>query len=82
MAKVRNCYSLFIVPKVIYKKIREYPTLISNNIANSKFRFKEMESPTIHLNEVTKNIGDQGRLQSLVESFIGQVTRWWGMHQN
>ena len=82
MAKLRNCYSISIVPKVIEEKIREYPTLIPNNIANSKLRFKEIESPVEHLNEVTKNIGDQGCLQSLVESFTGQAARWWGTHQN
>ena len=82
MAKVRNCYSISIVPKVIEKKIREYPTLITNNTTNSMLRFKEIESPREHLNIVTKNLGDQGRLQSLVESFIGQVARWWGTHQN
>ena len=82
MAKVYDFYSISIVPKIVEKKIRKYLTLISNNIANSKLRFKEIESPTIHLNEVTKNIGDQGHLQILVESFIGQATRWWGTHQN
>ena len=73
MAKVRNCYSISIVPKVIEKKIREYPTLIPNNTTNSKSRFKEVESPAEHLNAATKNIGDQGHLQSLFESFTGQV---------
>ena len=73
MAKVHNCYSISIGPKIIEKKIREYPTLIPNNIANSKLRFKEIESPTVHLNEVTKNIGDQGRLQRLFESFTSQA---------
>ena len=82
MAKVRNCYSISIVPKVIEKKIREYPTLIPNNITNSKLRFKEIESPVEHLNAVIKNIGNQGRLQSLVKSFTSQVARWWGTHQN
>jgi hypothetical protein len=82
MDKIRNCYSISIVLKVIEKKMREYLTLIPNNIANSKLRFKEIESPIAHLNEVAKNIGDQGHLQSLVESFIGQATRWWGTHQN
>ena len=81
MAKVQNCYSISIVPKVIEKKRREIPTLIPNNTTNSKLRFKEIESPVEHLNEVTKNIGDQGHLQSLVESFTGQVARWWGSHQ-
>ena len=41
-----------------------------------------MESPAEHLNTVSKNLGNQGHLQSLVESFTGQATRWWGTHQN
>lgn len=76
MAKICNCYSISIVPMVIEKKIREYLTLIPNNIANSKLRFKEIESPIVHLNEATKNIGDQGHLQSLFESFTGQASQW------
>ena len=74
MAKVRNCYSISIVPKIVEKKVREFPTLIPNNVANTNLRFKEVDSPTVHLNEVSKNIGDQGHLQSLVESFTGQAT--------
>ena len=58
MAKVQNCYSISIVPKVIEKKIREYLTLIPNNTTNSKLRFKEIESLAEHLNAVTKNIGN------------------------
>ena len=45
MAKVRNCYSISIVPKVIEKKIREYLITIPNNTTNSKLRFKETKSP-------------------------------------
>ena len=56
------------------KKIREYPTIIPNNTTNLKLRFKEIESPAEHLNTVAKNLGDQGRLQSLVESFTGQAS--------
>ena len=82
MAKVHNCYFISIVLKIVEKKVREYPTLIPNNLANSKLIFNEIESPTVHLNEVTKNIGDQDHMQSLVESFIGQAARWWGTHQN
>jgi len=64
------------------KTIREYLTIIPNNTTNVKLRFKEIESPAKHLNTVAKNLGDQGRLQSLVESFMGQATQWWGTHQN
>lgn len=70
------------MPKIVEKKVKEYPTLIPNNVGNTKLRFKELDSPTIHLNEVDKNIGDQGLLHSLVESFTGQATRWWGTHQS
>ena len=68
------------MPKIVEKKVEEYPTLIPNNVKNPELRFKEADSPTIHLNEVSKNIGDKGHLQSLVESFTGQATRWWGTH--
>ena len=68
------------MPKIVEKKVKEYPTLIPNNVGNPKLRFKEADSPTIHLNKVSKNIGDQGPLQRLVESFIGKATCWWGTH--
>ena len=68
------------MPKIVEKKVKEYPTLIPNNVRNQKLRFKEVDSPTIHLNEVSKNIGDQGHLQSLVESFTKKEARWWGTH--
>lgn len=45
-------------------------------------RYKERESPSVHVNEVSKDIGDQGRLQSLVETFTGQVAHWWDTHQS
>ena len=35
----------------------------------------------MHLEQVSKNIGEHGRLQSLVETFIGQAARWWNTHQ-
>lgn len=35
----------------------------------------------MHVNGVSKNVGEQGRLQSLVETFIGQEIRWWGTYQ-
>ena len=58
MDKVCNYYSISIVPKIVEKKVREYPTLIPNNVANTKLRFKEVDSPIIHLNEVSTNIGN------------------------
>ena len=79
-AQVCNCYSISIIPKIIEKKVKEYPTLIPTNVSTPKLRFKEEDSPIIHLNETSKNIGDQGRLQSSVELFTGQEAWWWGTH--
>ena len=70
------------MPKIVEKKVKEYPTLIPKNVENPKLIFKEVDSPSIHLNKVSKNIGDKGFLQSLVESFTGQAARWWGTHQS
>ena len=35
----------------------------------------------MHTEQVSKNIGEHGRLQSLVETFTGQASRWWDTHQ-
>lgn len=35
----------------------------------------------MHINEVSKNVGEQGNVQSLVEIFIGQATNFQGIHQ-
>ena len=35
----------------------------------------------MHIEQVSKNIGEHGRLQCLVESFTGQDARWWDTHQ-
>ena len=37
---------------------------------------------TVHVNKVTKNVGEEVQLQSLVETFTGKVKRWWGTHQS
>ena len=36
----------------------------------------------MHIEQVSKNIGEHGRLQSLVETFIGHAARWWDTHQS
>ena len=36
----------------------------------------------MHVEQVSKNIGEHGQLQSLVETFIGQAARWWDTHQS
>ena len=35
----------------------------------------------MHVEQVSKNIGEHGRLQSLVETFTGQDAWWWDTHQ-
>ena len=35
----------------------------------------------MHVNEVSKNVGEQGHLQSLVETFTGQASHRWVTHQ-
>ena len=73
------------VPKLFEKKMRECPSLVPTSTESKllrPLRYKERESPSAHINEVSKAIGDQGRLQSLVETFIGQATRWWDTHQS
>ena len=36
----------------------------------------------MHIEQVSRNIGEHGRLQSLVETFTGQAARWWDTHQS
>ena len=53
------------------------------NIDNKQnIRYKERESPDLHIEQVSKNIGKHGQLQSLVETFTGQAARWWDTHQS
>ena len=61
--KIRNYLLASLVQKIFDKKVCNYPTLIlsDNDLMNNPtLRYKEKESPPIHINEVTKNIGEQG----------------------
>ena len=72
------------IPNIFERKIREYPTLapVKNESSNTPpLRYKECESPSSHVEEVSKNVGEQGQIQSLVDTFIGQAERWWDRHQ-
>ena len=70
-----QCFLVSIIPKIFEKKTREYPTLTPTNISIRQIpRYKERESPVLHIEHVSKNLGEHGRLQSLVETFIGQAT--------
>ena len=72
-----------IIPKIFEKKTREYPTLKPTNINTTKIpRYKERESPAMHVEEVSRNIGEHGQLQILVETFTRQAARWWDAHQS
>ena len=72
-----------IIPKICEKKNKEYPTLKLANVNITQIpRYKERESPIMHIEQVSRNIGEHGRLQSLMETFIGQAARWWDTHQS
>jgi hypothetical protein len=74
----RTCYSIEAVPIVYEKKIRQTPTLISTDNRISKpLRYNERHTPSTHVEAVSKSIGEQGRTQSLVETFTSQAARWW-----
>ena len=66
-----------IIPKIFEKKTREYPTLKPTNINITQIpSYKERESLVLHIEQVSKNLGEHGQLQSLVETFTGQAARW------
>ena len=83
--KIQQCFYVTIILKVFEIKIKEYPTLapVKNELSTiSSLRYKQRESPYSHVKEVPKNVGKQGRVQSLVETFTRQATRWWDTHQS
>ena len=66
---VQQCFLVSIIPKIFEKKSREFPTLKPTNVSIKKIsRYKGRESPVMHIEKVSKNIGEHGRLQSLVET--------------
>ena len=72
-----------IIPKIFENKTREYPTLKPANVSIKQIPiYKERDSLVMHIEQVSKNIVEHGRLQSLVETFIGQAARWWDTHQS
>ena len=83
--RVQKCLTISIIPKTIKKRISEYSTIITTKKESTNIpllRYRERESPIVHIEEVSKNVGEQGQLQSLVETFIGQTTNWWDTHQS
>ena len=73
------------VPKLFEKNVRECLSLVPTSTELKllqPLRYQERDSPSAHINEVSKAIGDQGRLQSLVETFTGQAAQWWDTHQS
>ena len=72
-------FAIFVIQKKFDKKIRQYPTLLLTKVEPGIFlswQYKEQDSLVKQLKQVSKNIGEQGRLQSLIKSFIGQLTQW------
>ena len=68
-----------IIPKIFERKIREYPSLALIKTENRQsLRYKERESPVLHIEQVSKNIGEHDRLQSMAETFTGQATQCQG----
>lgn len=77
------CYSIQKVPKVYENINRQPPTLIStDNQVSKPLRYSEQHAPSTHVEEVEKSIGEQGRTQSLVETFTGQAKIWWETHSH
>jgi hypothetical protein len=42
--------------------------------------YNKRNASSTHVEEVSKSVGEQGRTQSLVETFTGQDARWWETH--
>ena len=83
--KVCNFFSVSLILKMFEKKVGYYPTLVltSTNCSNlPSLYYKERYYPIMHVNKVSKNVGEKGHLQILVESFIGQEYHWWGTNQS
>ena len=77
-----QCFFVSIIPNIFEIKIREYPSLAPIQIEHKQsLRYKEREPPVLHIEQVSKNFGDHGRLQILVETFTGQADRWCDTHQ-
>ena len=58
---VQQCFLVSIIPKIFEKKSREYPTLKPTNVSTKQIpRYKERESPVMHIKQVSKNIGEHG----------------------
>ena len=70
-----------IIPNIFEREIREYPSLVTIKIENKQsLRYNERESQVLHIEQVSKNLGEHGQQQSMVEMFIGQADRWWDTH--
>ena len=55
----QQCFIVSIIPKFFEKKLRERPILQPMNLNTSQLpRYKERESPVMHVEQVSKNIGE------------------------
>ena len=72
--QTQQCFSVSIIPKIFERKVREYPSVAPMKKETSPWlslRYKEWESPVLHIEKVSKNIGEHDQLQGLVENFMG-----------
>ena len=61
--KTQQCFSIITNPKIFEHKIREYPSPTPvDNVPSCRppLRYKERESPAVHVEQVSKNIREQG----------------------
>ena len=57
----RQCFSMSITPNIFERKIREYPYLAPIKTENKQpLQYKERESPILHVEQVSKNLGEHG----------------------
>jgi hypothetical protein len=77
----RTCYSIQAVPIVYENRLRQTLTLIPiDNTMKNLLRYNERNALSMHVEEVSKSVREQGRIQILVEKFTYQATRWWETH--
>lgn len=60
---IHTYFIITTIPKVLDNKVQEYPTLVPtiNQLTNlPPLWYKDRDSPSMHTNEVSKIMGEQG----------------------
>ena len=70
-----NSFLYRLFQKYLKRGMREYPSYLAPIKTDNKLSlwYREIESLVIHVEQVSKNLGEHGRLQILVETFTGQA---------